>query len=141
MNLGNGYAVRATSITISNSEDKVHVPRAMTGNLPLDATGTYNSANIIGNSGAAINVGITLVGDRIIPTGEVSKAGKMNGEIRFVGPKNSFIAGIEEIDNSQVAQNLMHNYLSAIALLRDIGVNDANDTAADNSDIAGNTTD
>ncbi len=85
VNLGNGAAVKATTIKVSHLGAVVTVAGDVTGKVAFTAAGTYNSSNIMGNIDFANNAGTFTLADGKTITGAVNSTVGANGTLRFDG--------------------------------------------------------
>ena len=85
VNLGNGAAVKATTIRISHANAIVTAAGAVTGNVAFTAGGRYNSSNLTGNIDFANNAGTVVVADTKIITGSVDSTVGSKGTLKFDG--------------------------------------------------------
>ena len=85
VNLGNGNAVNATTIRISNAGAVVTAAGDVNGAVAFTQAGTYNSSNLTGNIDFANKAATVEVDDTKIIIGAVDSTIGPNGTLRFVG--------------------------------------------------------
>ncbi len=85
VNLGNGNAVNATTIRISNANAVVTAAGDVNGAVVFTAAGTYNSSNLTGDIDFANQAGTVVVANNKTITGAVDSNGGANGTLKFAG--------------------------------------------------------